>query len=230
MSDVQRLIIMLQSKNSNERYDACEELRVSSLLPPEALEALRSVTNDTNPDVADAARRAIELHSPTSFPIEEINTETGLLKQRRYLLLGYVLLLAGILGPLYLINQALPLGYFHVFFSTGGFWLLGIILTGLYCARLLDVLRQVSLGICLGLVVFAFFSNSLFEFDFFVTDGYKINPGLFSILGGIVGGTYSKLIISKRGKENGKEVSEIIIGVIIGSTIGIFLILPALIF
>ena len=54
---------MLQSNDSNKRYDACEELRVSPSLPPEALEALRLATNDANPDVADAARRAIELHT-----------------------------------------------------------------------------------------------------------------------------------------------------------------------
>ncbi len=64
MSDIQSLINMLQSNNPNKRYDACEELRVSPSLPPEALEALLLVTNDANPDVADAAQRAIKLHSP----------------------------------------------------------------------------------------------------------------------------------------------------------------------
>jgi len=63
MSDVQGLIKMLQSKDHNKRYDACELLRVSPSLPIEALDALRLTTNDENPDVADAARRAIELHS-----------------------------------------------------------------------------------------------------------------------------------------------------------------------
>jgi hypothetical protein len=63
MSDIQSLIKMLQSNNPAKRYDACESLRVSPSLPYEALEALRLVTNDSNPDVADAARRAIELHA-----------------------------------------------------------------------------------------------------------------------------------------------------------------------
>jgi len=62
MSDVQSLIKMLQSNDPNKRYDACEQLRVSPSLPPEALEMLRMVANDTNPDVADAAQRALKLH------------------------------------------------------------------------------------------------------------------------------------------------------------------------
>ena len=66
MSDIQDLMKMLQSDNPNKRYEACEELRVSPFIPPEALEALRSVTSDKNSDVADAAHRAIKIHTPTS--------------------------------------------------------------------------------------------------------------------------------------------------------------------
>ena len=72
MSDIQSLIKMLQSDNHNKRYDACEELRVLPSLPSEALEALRIVTNDPNPEVADAAERAIALHTPKLTP-EEVN-------------------------------------------------------------------------------------------------------------------------------------------------------------
>ena len=72
MSDIQSLIKMLQSDNHNKRYDACEELRVLPSLPPEATEALRLATNDPNPDVADAAQRAIALHTP-KLPPEEVN-------------------------------------------------------------------------------------------------------------------------------------------------------------
>ena len=63
MLDIQSLIKILQSDNPDKRYAACEDLRVSSSLPPEALEALRLTTNDTNPDVADAAKRALALHA-----------------------------------------------------------------------------------------------------------------------------------------------------------------------
>jgi hypothetical protein len=63
MSEIQHFMKMLQSKNPNERYDACEQLRVSPWLPPEAIDALRSATSDANPEVADAAQRAINLHA-----------------------------------------------------------------------------------------------------------------------------------------------------------------------
>src|SRR3989337_1927775 len=69
MSDMQSLIQKLQSSNPNKRYDACEELRVMVLhqpLPQEAIDALNSATNDSNPDVADAAQRALALLTPIS--------------------------------------------------------------------------------------------------------------------------------------------------------------------
>jgi len=65
MSDIQRLIELLKSDNPNQRYDACEQLRVSQ--PPlsqETIDALSSATSDSNLDVADAARRALALHAP----------------------------------------------------------------------------------------------------------------------------------------------------------------------
>jgi len=75
MSDIQYFIKMLQSDNPNTRYDACEELRVSQQqLPQEAIEALSIVMGDSNPDVADAARRALALHTQTSAP-DKGNTE-----------------------------------------------------------------------------------------------------------------------------------------------------------
>ena len=43
-------------------------MRVLPSLPPEALEALRLVTNDPIPSVADAAQRAIALHTPKLTP------------------------------------------------------------------------------------------------------------------------------------------------------------------
>ncbi|MBE0670365.1 MAG: hypothetical protein IH588_07240 [Anaerolineales bacterium] len=69
MSDIQNLIKMLHSNNPNMRYDACEELRVSHQpLPQEAIDALNSATNDSDPDVADAAQRALALHAPKLAP------------------------------------------------------------------------------------------------------------------------------------------------------------------
>ena len=60
---------MLQSDNHNKRYDACEELRVTPQpLQQEAIDTLKIATNDVNPDVADAARRALAIHAPQLAP------------------------------------------------------------------------------------------------------------------------------------------------------------------
>ncbi|HAV76347.1 MAG TPA: hypothetical protein DCX53_03235 [Anaerolineae bacterium] len=65
MPDIQHLIGLLKSDDPNKRYDACEDLRVfRQQLPREAIDALRLVINDPDPDVADAAQRAISLHDP----------------------------------------------------------------------------------------------------------------------------------------------------------------------
>jgi hypothetical protein len=65
MKDIPRLISMLADHNPNKRYDACEYLRVyPHQLPQEALDALLLATSDHNTDVADAARRALALHTP----------------------------------------------------------------------------------------------------------------------------------------------------------------------
>lgn len=72
MTDVFQLITMLQNKDHNKRYEACEELRTSqSPLPQEALDALAIAKNDKNPDVADAARRALEFHNTSESIIEK---------------------------------------------------------------------------------------------------------------------------------------------------------------
>ena len=75
---------MLQSDNHNKRYDACEELRVLPSLPPEALEALRLATNDPNPGVADAAQRALALHTPKLTPedVKENNQNEAISNNR----------------------------------------------------------------------------------------------------------------------------------------------------
>jgi hypothetical protein len=62
MSDVQELIEKLQSPKASQRYDACEELRVASSIPAEALAALRVASQDSDPEVADAASRALAAH------------------------------------------------------------------------------------------------------------------------------------------------------------------------
>lgn len=74
MADIQRLLDLLKSDDHHKRYDACEELRVSRQpLPQKAIDALRFATNDSNPEVADAAQRALSLHT---LPPEVIDSKT----------------------------------------------------------------------------------------------------------------------------------------------------------
>jgi hypothetical protein len=65
------LLKMLESNNPNKRYDACEQLRVTASIPEDALVALSRATQDSNPDVADAAKRAVALH--TNAPLTQDN-------------------------------------------------------------------------------------------------------------------------------------------------------------
>lgn len=69
MPDFPKLIQKLKSPNASARYEACEELRVASVIPADALAALRDTVRDPDPEVADAALRAVALHSPPSLPI-----------------------------------------------------------------------------------------------------------------------------------------------------------------
>lgn len=63
MSDESRLLVKLRSPKASIRYEACEELRVSSAISPEALSALLEAMNDADSDVADAAKRAFDTHT-----------------------------------------------------------------------------------------------------------------------------------------------------------------------
>ncbi|MBL8089211.1 MAG: HEAT repeat domain-containing protein [Anaerolineales bacterium] len=68
MSDISRLVKMLQNEDHNKRYEACEELRVSQIsLPQEAIDALIIAANDNDRDVADAAERALALHTSNTY-------------------------------------------------------------------------------------------------------------------------------------------------------------------
>lgn len=97
-----------------------------------------------------------------------------------------------------------PLGYLHIFFSTGGYWFLRI-KSYLYGAKLLGVVREVNIGIGLGLGILVLFSG-LFEYALIVFDGYYINPGVLTI-GGIVGwGRLArKLSTSKKERKKGMK-------------------------
>lgn len=65
---IEKLVIQLQSPNKNKRYEACEFLRVAPTITPEAIMALQNILKDPAPDVAEAAQRALSVHSPPEDP------------------------------------------------------------------------------------------------------------------------------------------------------------------
>lgn len=70
MADIDDILVRLKSENPVKRYDACEDLRVSPSLPGEALLALEKSVGDMDPLVADAAQRALDLHTIKIEPQE----------------------------------------------------------------------------------------------------------------------------------------------------------------
>ncbi len=64
MPDIPHIIQLLKSDNPVNRINACEELMaLRQPLPPEAMDALKSLTNDSHPDVADIAQRVLAMDS-----------------------------------------------------------------------------------------------------------------------------------------------------------------------
>lgn len=68
MGEVGQLIAMLMSSKADKRYHACEELRVMPTIPEDAWIALQAVMNDPDALVADAARRARQVHTRPTTP------------------------------------------------------------------------------------------------------------------------------------------------------------------
>ena len=62
MNKLEKTISDLSSSNKNTRSEACEELRVADSLPESTITALEAATQDPDPLVADAARRALAIH------------------------------------------------------------------------------------------------------------------------------------------------------------------------
>lgn len=62
MPDIQHFIALLKSDDPAKRYNACAGLiALRQPLPPEAMAALQSLTNDSNPNVAEIAQRVLAL-------------------------------------------------------------------------------------------------------------------------------------------------------------------------
>ena len=77
MPSLETLIARLKSPKESTRYEACEHFRVAPSLTPEASAALLTATNDPSDQVADAAVRALEAHSPAApkpFPAKAAAT------------------------------------------------------------------------------------------------------------------------------------------------------------
>jgi uncharacterized protein YbjQ (UPF0145 family) len=74
MSNLEKLLQMLESPKPGKRYDACEELRVGKETSPQVVLALEKAMSDADPEVADAARRALDAdaHRPTSIAMGRI--------------------------------------------------------------------------------------------------------------------------------------------------------------
>lgn len=66
MSDIEKLILDLQSDNPGKRYKACEELRIAESITESAIGALRQASYDVDPVIANAAQRALGVHTETT--------------------------------------------------------------------------------------------------------------------------------------------------------------------
>lgn len=77
MADFPKLIADLNSKRPSTRYDACEELRVATAIPDDAINALRTATSDPDPSVAEAASRAMAIHASPSPSVSAQNDAPG---------------------------------------------------------------------------------------------------------------------------------------------------------
>jgi hypothetical protein len=74
---IEKLVKKLQSQNSNDRYEACEYLRVAPQITDEAILALKNALNDSNPNVVEAAQRALEIHLPQEQTTPKNNMATS---------------------------------------------------------------------------------------------------------------------------------------------------------
>jgi len=78
MTDIEQLITMLQSDNPNERYEASQLLSgVTQPLSQEAINALRTATNDKDARVAEAAQRALAIHTANKDGVQTDKNKTA---------------------------------------------------------------------------------------------------------------------------------------------------------
>jgi len=63
MVKIQKLLIQLQDSDPEQRLEACEELRLLPAIPDHAWLALRKAAHDPDPEIAEAAQRALNNRS-----------------------------------------------------------------------------------------------------------------------------------------------------------------------
>ena len=61
MANIERFLQDLQSDYPEKRFDACERLLFSVGIPDKAIESLRKATKDSDPEVAEMARKALDV-------------------------------------------------------------------------------------------------------------------------------------------------------------------------
>ena len=78
------ILDMLESADPNQRFQACNELRAANSLSIDDIQALRKATGDLDPEVAAAARKALDAHRFSysasyldPFPTLEVENNTG---------------------------------------------------------------------------------------------------------------------------------------------------------
>lgn len=119
MSDIDRYLEKLKSNDPNERYHACERLRAAPSIPKDAIIALRKAMQDSDSYVADAAKRAVVLHtsrapSSTKSPNKIIFIVLGLVLNFIGFCLNFDRDPTIIKSVLILINLLLLLAYFAI--------------------------------------------------------------------------------------------------------------------
>jgi len=112
MPDVQHIIQLLKSDNPVKRINACEELIAARQpLPPEVMAALKPLTSDSHPDVADMAQRVLAMDTnEKKWGVRAADMRMVLF----WIAFGFIVstvALGAILGNIKIVNQKIVMAY-----------------------------------------------------------------------------------------------------------------------
>ena len=150
MTDIQKWLLQLQSDNPNKRYEACEELRVAPSITDEALAALRKVTSDPNTGVAEAAQRALDVHTiqlNQFMPSEDAFVRPQYTAKEKLIYFGASFVIGFLIAPI--INLLMG----DIFNKTLTMSIIGSILAMAATLLFLNFARQRSIASNVGIVV-----------------------------------------------------------------------------